>query len=144
MRYRVFISYSLRGDGLSVEALSRIKRYLEATGIIQAYVDILDNEYGDAYQQRVIDELKSSCLVLAICSQAASRSQWVQLEMRIAQRRGIPVLRVSEQLVSNLLPAQFLARKVTALLTSKTDGICRRRTVDPAGMVGQPPSLVHL
>ena len=99
-KYRVFVSYTMRGNGVSVELLQSLKNRLNKHGLIETYIDILDNS-GEDHQAYVEEQLRKANVVLLIKSDDIESSTWVKRELSIAREYNIPILVLSlEQLKS--------------------------------------------
>ncbi|MBQ6289289.1 MAG: toll/interleukin-1 receptor domain-containing protein [Clostridia bacterium] len=93
-KYKVFISYTMRENGISIERLNILKKRFNEYDFIETYIDILDN-CGEDHQEYVENQLKKSDVVLLICSDGIESSEWVKKELKIAQECNIPILTLS-------------------------------------------------
>lgn len=89
-KYRVFISYTLREHGISIEHLQLLKLYFSQYDVFETYIDILDN-CGTDHQAYVEDQLRKSDVVLLIQSDGIASSEWVEKELKIARTCCIPI-----------------------------------------------------
>ncbi len=99
-KYKVFISYTLREKGISIERLVLLKQWFNKFDFIDTYIDILDN-CGEDHQEYVENQLKKADVVLLIHSDGIESSEWVEKEIQIARECNIPILTLSlAQIVS--------------------------------------------
>lgn len=90
----IFVSYTLRDGVLNERELHRI--YLALRGSGEPYVDVLHNRSSDR-QAHVDDKLNHAGLLVACITPGFLDSEWVQYELAIATRRGIPIVALSIQ-----------------------------------------------
>lgn len=82
-----FVSYS-RKDQAFVETLFKA---IQAAGV-PAWMDAEGIQGGDDWSSRIATALKSSRFVMAVISQEALDSKWVQRELDYADKYSIPIL----------------------------------------------------
>ena len=88
---RVFISYTMRGNGVNIELLKLLKQRLSNHNLVETYIDILDN-CGENHQAFVLKQLEKANVVLLIQSESVESSAWVRVELSIAKERNIPII----------------------------------------------------
>lgn len=107
MKY--FISYTRRDKEVTRELLEKLSAKLREFG--EVFVDILDNNSTDK-QERVISELSSSDTLILLESKSIYNSDWVRIELEIANEKKIPITTISLGELGNLTAAEF-ERKFT-------------------------------
>ncbi|TKG89256.1 toll/interleukin-1 receptor domain-containing protein [Puteibacter caeruleilacunae] len=85
---KIFVSYTVRDNIVKKDFLEKVESFLQAYG--RPFIDLLHNN-SENKQLRVETELtESDCLIL-INTKDAKKSEWVNKELSIAIKNGIPV-----------------------------------------------------
>ncbi|WP_170075068.1 hypothetical protein [Paraclostridium dentum] len=92
--YKIFISYTVRGGLITIENLNRFRNNLNQLGILNVYIDILDNNNVKNPQEKVINELKSSTLVCLIDTPCINKSPWVNRELLLSNCLSKPIIKI--------------------------------------------------
>lgn len=87
----VFCSYTLKDGVVTVEKLKAVKKLISE--FATCYIDALDND-SENKQERVFQELNRANVLLVLISPDIKKSEWVNIEYDIAEKRSIPVLEV--------------------------------------------------
>ena len=95
----VFCSYTLRDGLVTIEKLRKLKELISQSA--DCYIDILDNDSIDK-QERVVEELNKSQLVLVLMSPDLKKSTWVKEEYRIANEKKIPIVEININHINDL------------------------------------------
>lgn len=85
----IFVSYTLRDNILNIPKLRSISSILYLIG--NPYIDILHNKSKDP-QNHVIDKLINSSILISCITPSFFQSEWVQLELKIAKDKNIPIV----------------------------------------------------
>ena len=88
---RIFVSYTLRDEFLSIEVLQYFEAAFSKLGV--PYIDILHNKSSDP-QEHVIRVLRQSEVFCALITPKYFESDWVQLELNIAIQKHIPIIAI--------------------------------------------------
>ncbi|WP_017299076.1 TIR domain-containing protein [Nodosilinea nodulosa] len=88
---RIFISYTLRDDFLSIGDLQRFEYFFLNFG--EPYIDILHNKSPNP-QEYVISNLKQSETFCALITPKYFESNWVRLELDMAIQMSIPIIAI--------------------------------------------------
>lgn len=106
---KIFLSYSLKGNDLSISNLKKFKKNLSENTPFNLYVDILDNFSADIsflskkiqitkkniespFQKKLKLNLSSSNLLCIINTPSIRYSKWVHHEIILAKKLNIPIL----------------------------------------------------
>ena len=108
-RFRIFVSYTLRGSDVNYELLVAIKRKLKSVPWIDTYIDIVDNRSSNP-QAHVMEELSKADSIWLIRSELVDTSIWVQLELQVAKARRIPIVVLNIRDVYDILKAKCLCQ----------------------------------
>lgn len=85
----IFVSYTTRNNEVTINSLNNFSNKINSIGKI--FIDLIDNDSNDK-QGRIIEELKSTELLILIKSQSSLNSEWVKFELETAQKSNIPVI----------------------------------------------------
>lgn len=85
----IFVSYTTRNNEVTINSLINFSNKINSFG--KVFIDILDNDSEDK-QGRIIEELKSTELLILIKSQSSLNSEWVKYELDTAHNLNIPVV----------------------------------------------------
>ncbi len=88
----IFVSYTTRNNEVTINSLVDLSNKLNSFG--KVFIDLLDNDSADK-QQRVIDELERSDLLILIKSLSTLDSEWVTYEVIRAKDLNIPIIELS-------------------------------------------------
>lgn len=86
---KIFVSYTTRNNEVTVESLITFYNKLNSFG--QIFIDLINNDSNDK-QNRIIEELKKTDLLILIKSQSTFNSEWVKFELEKANELNIPLL----------------------------------------------------
>lgn len=86
-RVKVFVSYTLKGNELSVGKLIKIRDYFFSQGIAP-YIDYFVEK---TTQENVESELKQSDLLILVKTNSVYQSNWVRKELELAKTNHIPI-----------------------------------------------------
>ena len=95
----IFVSYTTRNNEVTVNSLINFSNKVNSFGKI--FVDLLDNNSLDK-QGRIIEELEKSDILVLIKSNSTYNSEWVKLELEIANKINIPVIEFEINEIDNL------------------------------------------
>ena len=95
LEYSIFFSYTIRDGLINKELLRSFKNNLNSVGIFNTYIDLVDNDYIENPQLKVLENLSLSSIVFIIDTPYISKSPWVIKELNIAKSLNIPILSIS-------------------------------------------------
>lgn len=95
---KIFVSYTTMSEEITVKKLEIIKRRLEEFSC--PYIEILDKNSSKT-QENVINELKSSDILLLLKTDRISESSWVKLEIDYAYEKKIPIISITPNSIIN-------------------------------------------
>lgn len=114
LRQRVFISYTMRDNQLTLEILARLKKMLQKFEI-DTFVDLIDNRISQEHQRKLYEWLISADYLYLIETAETYHSPWVKKELDIANRLNIPIIKISLSDIEH-----FIARPIDALRIKDT------------------------
>lgn len=114
LRQRVFISYTMRDNQLTLEILVRLKKMLQKFEI-DTFVDLIDNRISQEHQRKLYEWLISADYLYLIETTETYHSPWVKKELDIANRLNIPIIKISFSDIEH-----FIARPIDALRIKDT------------------------
>lgn len=85
----IFVSYTTRNNEVTINSLINFSNKISSFGKI--FIDLIDNNSIDR-QGRIIDELKTTELLILIKSQSILNSEWVKFELDSANKLNIPII----------------------------------------------------
>lgn len=94
LRQRVFISYTMRDNQLTLEILARLKKTLQKVEV-DTFVDLIDNSISQEHQRKLYEWLISADYLYLIETTGTYSSPWVKKELDIAYRHNIPIIKIS-------------------------------------------------
>ena len=95
----IFVSYTTRNNEVTINSLTNFSNKVNSFGKI--FIDLLDNNSLDK-QGRIIEELEKSDILVLIKSNSTYNSEWVKLELEIANKINIPVIEFEIDEIDNL------------------------------------------
>lgn len=94
IKSKIFFSYTIRDGLINRPLLFQFKFKLEKLGIINTYIDLIDNENSQEPQFKVVEELKNSSLVCLIDTPKVLTSPWVTKEMNLKNNLSKPFFKI--------------------------------------------------
>ena len=94
LRQRIFISYTLRDNELTIDILSHLKKMLQQCGI-DTFIDIIDNKISKKHQKKLYKWLTDADCLYLIETTKTYHSPWVIKELNFAKRLNIPIIKIS-------------------------------------------------
>lgn len=79
----IFVSYTTRNNEVTTDSLVDFSNKINAYG--KVFIDLLDNNSTDK-QERIINELEKSDLLILIKSLSSLNSEWVKFELETANK----------------------------------------------------------
>ena len=117
----VFISYSrVNGEVVTIAA-----KLLKAGGGATVFQDVVDIEYGSDWQEALARAIRQCERVLVFWSLAASTSEWVEREWRMALQAGkriVPMLLDKTPLPEELSRFNGMPELMQLLMLAKATG----------------------
>lgn len=118
---KIFVSYTTRDDDIQNNYL--LDKYSLLSKYGDVYIDLLHNDSVEK-QKRVFDELATSNLLVVIESESINDSKWVKREVKMAQEKQIPIIKLAPNFTINTVENKlkkmandgFLPNKYTQLL----------------------------
>ena len=101
---KIFVSYTTRDKDITSELLNTVFFKLRKIG--KVYIDLIHNDSINK-QQRVLNELDTSDLVLLIKSEKNILSKWVRIETERANKKLIPILKISRNEIATYSAEDF-------------------------------------
>ncbi len=95
----IFVSYTTRNNEVTTDSLVDFSNKINAYG--KVFIDLLDNNSTDK-QERIINELEKSDLLILIKSLSSLNSEWVKFELETANKLKIPVIEFLVEDLRNL------------------------------------------
>lgn len=102
-RPNIFVSYSLRGGYVTRQELEAVEKVAESFGSV--FIDLIHNNHPRP-QRRVLRAIHEADAVWIVESPALLTSEWVRLELGIAQARDVPTFRIARVLSGGVLQRQ--------------------------------------
>lgn len=102
MQSKIFFSYTLRDDEITVETLLKLKSKFKEFTEFETYFDILDN-YAPNHQGYVYQAISESSILCLIKSSGINKSVWVSKELFIAEMRNMPIIEISRKELAEIL-----------------------------------------
>lgn len=96
MNHRVFISYTLRDNEITVELLGNLKEASKLRGI-DTFIDIIDNNNSAQHQDNIYRYIANADCLYLIETQRIYQSKWVIKELNFAKMLNIPIVKASLQ-----------------------------------------------
>lgn len=93
LRQRVFISYTMRDNQLTLEILARLKKMLQKFEV-DTFVDLIDNTISREHQKDLYKWLISADYLYLIETTETYHSPWVKKELDIANKFNIPIIKI--------------------------------------------------
>lgn len=115
MKY--FISYTTRDKEITKELLLKFAKQLNLIG--EVYTDLINNNSQNK-QERVMNELDDSNVLILIDTFSIHKSQWVQIELARAKAKKLPVLKISIDEVVSISKGD---KEVKQILHAITDSV---------------------
>jgi hypothetical protein len=94
----IFLSYSWADAGVARALYSKI-----ATSAKAAWIDYYELDLRRAIEPQLVDAVARATAVVLIDSNAARRSHWVEFELSLARRAGVPIV---------VQPTEYLAERL--------------------------------
>ncbi len=94
MRQRIFISYTMRDNELTIEILAQLKEMLQKLEV-DTFVDVIDNRISQEHQRKLYKWLISADYLCLIETTETYHSPWVKKELDLANRLNIPIIKIS-------------------------------------------------
>jgi nucleoside 2-deoxyribosyltransferase len=87
MAYKVFISHSVRDQGLVISLTNLLSKFG-----IQVFVAEWQPSPGERLDEKVFEQIRKSDCIVALLTRNGMRSNWVQHELGYSLREGKPVI----------------------------------------------------
>lgn len=104
----IFVSYTTRNNEVTIISLINFSNKINSFGKI--FIDLIDNNSEDK-QARIIEELKTTNLLILIKSKSTYNSEWVNFELQTAKQLNIPVIEFDIVKIDNLSEEE-IGRKI--------------------------------
>ena len=91
---KIFFSYTLKSQDLSVDLLKKIKKKISKLTNIDTYIDILDNNEKE-HQDYVYKNLLQSDCVCILKTSMIDKSIWVKKEIDFAKKNNIKIIEMT-------------------------------------------------
>ena len=91
---KIFFSYTLKYQDLSVDLLRKMKKKISVLTNIDTYIDILDNT-EQKHQEYVYKNLLQSDCVCILKTSMIDKSIWVKKEMDFARKNNIRIIEMT-------------------------------------------------
>ena len=101
---KIFVSYTTRDKDITSELLNTVFFKLRKIG--KVYIDLIHNDSINK-QQRVLNELDTSDLVLLIKSDKNILSKWVRIETERANKKLIPIIKITRNEIATYSAEDF-------------------------------------
>lgn len=92
MAYKVFISHSVRDQGLVISLANLLSKFGIETYVAEWYL-----APGEHLDKKVFKQIKNSDCVVALLTRNGIRSNWVQQEIRYSLHQNKPVIPIVEK-----------------------------------------------
>ena len=84
-KLKIFIAYTTIDNEVDKNLLTKIENQLKFNSDV--YIDLLHNDNKLNPQKKVMDELKSSDILIVLHTDSIQKSKWVELELKEARKR---------------------------------------------------------
>lgn len=111
---KMFVSYTIRDGYITESLLKKIQELLSSFG--ETYIDLLNNSYMKG-QDKVINELHSSDLMILLNTYKAKESEWVKFEIEYANQNQIPIVELTPYEIENI-NVNILENKMYAIFSN--------------------------
>ena len=91
---KIFFSYTLKSQDLSVDLLKKIKKKISKLTNIDTYIDIVDNNEKE-HQDYVYKNLLQSDCVCILKTSMIDKSIWVKKEIDFAKKNNIKIIEMT-------------------------------------------------
>lgn len=104
LKQRVFISYTLRDDEISIELLSSLKEILDKHEI-DSFIDVIDNNNinTEEHQKKIYNWILTATCLLLIETKETYNSPWVKKELDYANSVNIPIMKMRFRDIKKLI-----------------------------------------
>lgn len=102
MYSKIFFSYTLRDNEVTVEILLELKNKFKDFTAFDTYFDILDN-HASNHQEYVYQALSESNVLCLIKTSGINESTWVSKELLIAEMRNMPIIEICKKELAEIL-----------------------------------------
>lgn len=99
---RYFISYTRLDSEINKSILLEVEQVIRKYG--KVYIDLIHNDNLIDPQKKVFEELEIANVLIVLYSENIFKSQWVNLEIKKAEERNIPILKFK---ISEILDNKF-------------------------------------
>ncbi|WP_130868584.1 TIR domain-containing protein [Intestinimonas massiliensis (ex Afouda et al. 2020)] len=111
MRQRVFISYTMRDNELTLEILARLKKTLQRLEV-DTFIDLIDNRISQKHQKKLYKWLISADYLYLIETTGTYHSPWVKKELDIANRLNIPIIKIPLSDIEHFIVPSIATSKI--------------------------------
>lgn len=104
LKQRVFISYTLRDDEISIELLSSLKEILDKHEI-DSFIDVIDNNNinTEEHQKKIYNWILTATCLFLIETKETYNSPWVKKELDYANSVNIPIMKMRFRDIKKLI-----------------------------------------